>query len=541
MKKHSFFLDQLTLKNFATFENQTIDFKNNFNAIAGETGSGKSLILDAFQLLLGARADRKIVRKNCDFAVIEGSFLINLSAENKLFFENIGYPLDEDNLVIKRIIHSTGNNKTFINDLSCSLSTLGHIASHFIDLVGQYENQKLLSSEYQLELLDQYAGHNDLIATYTTQYSKLSKLRSIHQDLVSKNKDKDNRMDYLKFQIDQLSELQPSTDKENILIAQKNELSNFEKRSQVISQLENLIDGDADQSIQALFNSFYKISSKNAKLFNDNFLEKLDLVKTSLEELSFDIQSYLNDEFDNELFDDVINQLDLYQKLKRKFNCSTEELEVIYTDLVSEYSSLQELESQFKISEENIKLTEDNCLSLANQIHISRESFAKKLEAELTKSIRFLNMDGAEFKISLSKSEHLGERGISIVNFNSQTNPGEGFFKLSDIASGGELSRILLVLRQILSQNDSISIFFFDEIETGIGGETAKKIAQSLKTVSKSSQVIAITHLAQVANLCDNLIFVSKSTDLTDRRTRSFVKNVVDKDRDDVVQTLAGL
>lgn len=535
------YLHQLTLKNFATFENQEISFNPSFNGIVGETGSGKSLVLDAFQLLLGARSDKKLVRKNSECAIVEGVF--NVSDNNiKTYFNEEGFPLEDGEVVIKRIIYSNGKSKAFINHLSCPIAALNKFSKTFVDLVGQFENQKLGSRDYQLYLVDQFAKNENSLENYQTLWNEYSEYKREYESLIIQVKEKEQREDYLKFQLQELNELDPSVEREKVLIESKSKALNKEENSKVLLQIQDLI-SEGDQNILVQLKLIDKVSNNSKGLIGEELREKLLTATSLIEDLSYDLSRIdLEGEEDEEL-DLIIDELDLYQKLKRKFNVETDELIQIKVTFENELNALQKLDSELKNCTQKIDQLESDLYQIASKLHENRVLKARTLEELITDGLSALNMKGATFKIQIQKSQILGSRGLTDVSFTAETNPGEGFYSIKDIASGGELSRILLCLRQIVASEDSISIFFFDEIDTGIGGDTAQKVAAALKKVSEKSQVLAITHLPQIAKVVDEIIYVDKKSFETEEniRTISFVENKKGKDREEVIQQLAGL
>lgn len=535
------YLHQLTLKNFATFENQEISFNPSFNGIVGETGSGKSLVLDAFQLLLGARSDKKLVRKNSECAIIEGVFNVG-DSKIKNYFNEEGFPVEDGEVIIKRIIYSNGKSKAFINHLSCPISALNKFSKTFVDLVGQFENQKLGSKDYQLYLVDQFAKNEESLNLYLSIWSEYIEFKKEHESLVLRVKEKEQREDYLKFQLEELKELNPSMEREKVLIESKAKALNKEENSKVLLQVQDLI-SEGDQNVLLQLKQIEKVSNNSKGLLGEELREKLLTATSLLEDLSYDLSRIDLDGEEDEELDSIIDELDLYQKLKRKFNVETSELIQIKTTFEEELNLLQSLDSELKSCTQKIEELESELYQIATKLHENRIIKARKLEKLITDGLGGLNMKGATFKIQVQKSQVLTSRGLTDVSFTAETNPGEGFYSIKDIASGGELSRILLCLRQIVAAEDSISIFFFDEIDTGIGGDTAQKVAQALKKVSEKSQVLAITHLPQIAKVVDEIIYVDKKSFETDEniRTISFVENKTGKEREVVIQQLAGL
>ncbi|MCP4913834.1 MAG: AAA family ATPase [Oligoflexia bacterium] len=534
-------LESITVKNFATFENQKITFQNNYNAIAGETGSGKSLILDAFQFLLGQRADKRVVRKNASTAVIEGIFTCE-DDEIKEHLEKIGYPVFDNQIIIKRIINSKGQSKSSLNDLSCSLSTLSEFSRRYIDLVGQFENQKLLSPSYQIKLLDTFSGSLSLLNDYQSEFEQLNELYSKKEALEANLSQREERIDYVNFQLSQLNSIELDSETEKRLISIKNSHLNAEKKSVIANELSELINS-SDNSLASQLQKVSSILQQNLQLFSSEVINTFEEIKANFDDLSYDLTNFDQDDFDEEDLDSVLDQLDVLQKLKRKFNVDTTELAEIKNKFENELSELNDIEKSLLKIKSDINTKENLCWDLANQLHEDRLKSAKKLSKEITKGVQELNMKGATIDYVVTKSEALNKYGLTIASISAETNPGEGYFNLKDIASGGELSRVLLTLRRVVSKNDTISIFFFDEIDTGIGGETAKKIANMLKAVSGNSQVIAITHLPQLATLADCLIVVDKMTiqDGEGQRTVSSVNSLTGKKQQEYVSTLAGL
>lgn len=536
------YLKSITLRNFATFENQVITFHKGFNGIVGETGSGKSLILDAFQLLLGARSDKKLVRRDSECAIIEGHFKVSNKTIQK-YFDELGFPIEEnDQIIIKRIIYNNGKSKSFLNHMSCPANTLVSFSKKFVDMVGQFENQKLGSSDYQLYLLDQYTGVSKDLVTYQEIFTEYKTSEAEISNFEIKLGEKKQREDYLRFQLEELSELEPSQEREDQLIQLKNRLLNKEGLQQELEELKNL-SSEGEFNILSSLKQISKSVNSKSGLFDSQTTDLIENITSLFEDFSYQLSMKDLDEDEETSLEDVLEELDRYQKLKRKFNIDTASLGELYLSFQAELDELATIDSNMKKLRALQEKREVKLYDIAKDIHVKREKAAKKLGDQITKGLSNLNMKGATFQISVTKTEILTSTGLSKVRFMAETNPGEGFHKIKDIASGGELSRILLTLRQIVASEDSISIFFFDEIDTGIGGETAQRIAEALKKVSDKGQVLAITHLPQIAKSVDEIIFVDKKSYSVDDsvRTVSFVENKSGKDREEVINILAGL
>jgi DNA repair protein RecN (Recombination protein N) len=534
----------LSMKNFATFENQTIDFANGFNGITGETGSGKSLILDAFQLLLGHRADKKLVRKGTEFSVIEGTFKIE-DVSAKGFFDELGFPVDSESnneVIVKRIIYATGKSKCFLNHLQCPLHVISHFSRKYIDLVGQFENQKLTTSDYQLKLVDiasdSMSYRDDYKSTYTEYRSLCATLQALEID-------KGNllqREDYLKYQVAEFEKLELNQEVELELIKEKNDILNHEENIKHMEQLKSLV-SDGDNNILSLLNTASRLMNSNVGVVSEKDQECLENALTLVEDFSFAISTEESHENREERLDEILTELDLYQTLKRKYKTDTIGLISTYEKFRKELEDIENIDEKILTIKNNIVTNEKLLHDKATKLHGRRKKSSLLLSKQITEGLKSLNMKGATFKVDITNAQEYNENGLTQVSFIAETNPGEGYFKITDIASGGELSRILLTLRNIISGGDSISIFFFDEIDTGIGGETANLIANKLKDLSKLNQVLAITHLAQIAKLADELIHVDKKSLSTNKevRTISFVSSPNKEEREVIIRQLAGI
>jgi DNA repair protein RecN (Recombination protein N) len=537
------FLKSLTLQNFATFDNQTVQFEPNFNALVGETGSGKSLILDAFQFILGSRADKKIIRRGKEHALIEASFqCIDDFALN--FFSEIGFPTDDnESIVIKRIIYASGNSKNFLNHQQCSLQVLKHFARTFIDLVGQFDNQKLLSSEYQLQLLDHFGNISEPLALYSNEYKNLQSDYHLLQSQKEEFNDLIQKEDFLKFQLSELKDLDFSVENEERLILQKNRHLSKEKKNSLLNQATNLLT-ESDNSLSSQSSTLYKIIEEYDELFKSDISQEISEIKLLLDELSFKIEKERTDDASQDLeLEQIIDDLDKIKKVKRKYHSDNEQLISIQKNLEEQIIKIESLRESIQSLESKIKSSEDNLYVIATKLHGLRSTHAKILAKKITQFIQKLNMKGSTCDLKVRKLEALNSSGISQLDFLVETNPGEGFFPLKKVASGGELSRILLALRSIVTDSDSISIFFFDEIDTGIGGQTALKLGDIIKEVSQTSQVIAITHLPQIARNANSIISVEKET-LTHKgkkRTSSIINIIQEEERSKYLNEMAGI
>lgn len=543
MSQQGIYLESISLNNFATFENQIIFFDEQFNAIIGETGAGKSLIVDAFQIILGARSTREMVRKGSKLAIIEAIFKCN-DASIRDFLEQEGFPINDDEVIIKKTISKEGKSKSYLNLQSCPAGLLQKFARNYVDLVGQFDNQKLLSNDYQLSLVDIYGKLNNDLSKYQQTYRELQKVQEAIIELNSTAETSTVRKEYLEFQIDILARIKPSKENEVELVRKKELLQGKEKSHKTLMELKYLTE-DAPESLQLNINRVTKLSRFVEDEIPNKTFEKIHEAEQLISDFSYEISKLMSDQSENleSELEETLDELNQYQELKRKFSCTTEELEEKLATFQKELDDLNSLEKRkIELESQKDKLY-DKCYRVANSLHKSRLTIASKVENKLTKLLRKLNMEDATFRIVVEEKAELSPTGITQLSFMAETNKGEGIHPIAKIASGGELSRILLAVRQIVSEGQSISIFFFDEIDTGIGGKTATKIADTLNEISDSGQVITVTHLPQIAKVASKLVYVEKETVTVDNKTRtkSIARVILDDERVKTLQEMAGL
>ncbi len=510
---HSLWLKTLRLQNIATFENQIISFDPHFNAIIGETGSGKSLIMDALSLVLGQRADKKLIRKNAPFALVEAVFAAP-GASVKNYFRDIGFPY-EDEIIIKRVIYPEESSKAYLNLQLCSCQEINNFARQFIDLVGQFDNQKLLSEDYQLQLLDSFAQALPLRQEYYQHYQQWLALQAKVDQLQHAQQEQQTRSEYLKFQIEQLEDLHPSVEDEQNLIKQKSILLAQDKAKNIIGQAQALLsDGESFNilsSLKTCLNLLGQDAALAQEIIGPGLIKQLEEAQAIIADAAFELVKKIPEENDGAALEGVLSRLDAYQKLKTKLNASTADLVERLNQFKDELNTLANLEEELTKTQQELGQVFSQLQTLGQKLHEQRCVAAQDLSKQLTAKVRQLRMEGATLTLALS-TDLPKASGISRLDFQAETNPGEGFFKVATIASGGELSRILLAFRQVLATTDNISIFFFDEIDSGIGGITATSVGEALSEVAGQTQVLAITHLPQLAQFAQRLLEVHKST-----------------------------
>ena len=523
----SIILQSLSLKNFATFKDEIINFSNGFNVVIGETGSGKSLIFDALQFIFGHRADKKFIRKKEDFSIIEALFQSN-DEEIKKYLVDLGYPYEGDIISIKRILYQNSTSKAYLNFQLVPLQVIQKLSKRFVDFAGQFENQKILSNEYQLRLLDKYSFCEEEVKDYQKYYKKIQEHKQLLEELNDKSQNRNQRIDYINFQVQEIEKINPSLDREKNLLEKKEKLKRYRNFHHTMLTLNDML-SEGEQAILGKLSTIKTTIQENNGIFSNEVIEKVKVILSSVEDLSFEISRQSGEMvWDEGEFEAILNELSSYQKLKRKWGGSVEDILVSCQALQNEREELNNISKKIAEIEGALKELTIEATHLAEALHSKREEKASLLSKELSLKVRKLNMEYASIDLQCLKSDKLFSDGLTILSFLVQTNLGEDFSEVKKIASGGELSRIFLALRQVLSSKDSVSIFFFDEIASGIGGQTALTVGQALKEVSFTSQVIAITHLPQIAILSDKLLSVQKQVQAS--RTYSLVTEQVGED-----------
>ncbi|MEX0798995.1 MAG: AAA family ATPase, partial [Bacteriovoracaceae bacterium] len=420
-------LANLNLTNFATFQDQTIHFGDHFNAIIGETGSGKSLILDALQLILGQRADKKIIRKGCDFACVEAIFTSEDPAIKDYFFE-IGHPF-EDEIVIKRIIHKSENSKAYLNFQQCPVSMLAKAGKRFIDLVGQFENQKLFSEKYQLSLLDNFADNSHLLAAYGNEYQKYLSQKEQLKTLQDKELETSQRLDYINFQLRELQSLSPDLKEEKELKEKKDKYLDLENNKKLLEEINFYFEGTEEfLGLQNIMGKLERALVKSKSL-DSEILEKFRAAWEGLKEINFLLNKDLDYEISEPELNQLIEKLDLYKKLQRKFNTDTPGLTEKLSGFLKEKETLTNIDSNLRELEKGLGRTRESLIVLAKKLHAKRLESAARLSELLTQAVRELRMEGASFNMLLEEGE-LTASGFSKMRLNAEINPGEGFFKV---------------------------------------------------------------------------------------------------------------
>ncbi|MCI5938935.1 MAG: DNA repair protein RecN [Acholeplasmataceae bacterium] len=503
-------LATLNVKNFAIIDNIKIDFNDGLTVLTGETGAGKSLIIDAISLLFGERASNDLIRYGEDKATIEGLFS-NYDSNIKGLLNKYDIDYDEsDYLIVKRELYASGKNICKINNQNVTLNQLKEISMYIGDIHSQLETFGLINPKNYILFLHN-SKTNELLELYENNLKKYRKAKKEYDELISKNDENTKRLDFIKYQLNELTQAKLSLSEEEELKNESKFLSNFEDVSSTLFELKNNFLND--QTLSNLYESL-NLMQKLSK-YDEKYLE----FKNILEEAYYNIEEVANDkslsvnviDFDERRLDEVNERLAIYSELKRKYKMTTEELIAFKEKLENTINEVDNFDFNLKELEKNVNIYLDEVMNAGNNLHEERVKISKQIMNEIMPHLLDLQLNNTLFEIDVNNTKNLLRDGLDEVNFNVTFNKGEPVKPLSKIASGGELSRFMLALKTVLGDNLPMQTKIFDEIDSGVSGNVAYSIGKKLHNISKTSQVLCITHLPQVASVADHHIKISKT------------------------------
>ncbi len=506
-------LTSLKIENVAVIEKAEILFSGGLNVLTGETGAGKSIVIDAINAVLGERTSREIIRDGADKARVTAMFEgVSCVVLHKLSEYDIDLEGD-DSLLISRVITADGRNSCKINGHSVTVTMLKNIGRDLITICGQHDSQYLLLKDRHLSFVDAIADCEELFESYSETFDKIKLVRRKLKKLISDDTDKERRMEFLKFQIDEINAAKITVGERQALTEEKKKHGNREKIIGALSLCDKILNGCDDTSgitadIYDLAESLGELSAYDSK-FHPLF-EAVNDFKYILGDCSGEVTASL-DSFNEGGIDinSVEERLDILYRLSKKYGETEEDILAYLDKITEEYENIaMSDEIREKLQEEYDDLSEE-LFNKGCYLSDCRKQSAINFENKVTEELRYLDMPGAEFTVEF-KDAPATVTGIDDVEFLFSANEGQEPKSLSKIASGGELSRVMLAIRCILSDSDNINSLIFDEIDTGVSGRAAHKIAYKLSELSNSKQVLCVTHLAQIAAYADNHLYIEK-------------------------------
>jgi DNA repair protein RecN len=505
-------LRELRLNNLAIIKNLDLEFNEGLISLTGETGAGKSIILDGISLLIGERSNLEMIRTGEESLFAEGVF--DLSEVQKEKLNKLGFEIEDDELIISRYFYRNSKSKITVNGMRMTVSKLKELMRNVLDLVGQHEHQYLLNKNYHLGLLDRFLDKNGQELSKEIR-NNVSSLKTINKKIEEIETEKFRIMekkDILEFQSNEIANLSLKENEDNELEEEYKILFNAGKISEKLeNSIQRLKEGE-----YSVINSLGKIK-KNLEQLSDisetysELKEKIENIIYEVDDIGYSLEDMVeNVESDDIRLEKVISRIDEINKLKLKYGSTIEEILAFREENERKLSLIKfennELEVLKKEKEEKAKLYFEN----SQKLREIRKKVAENLEKTINVQLKDLNMANSKFKVAFSEKTVISSRGMDDVEFMMVTNLGENYKPLAKIASGGEISRIMLALKTVFSSVDNISVLIFDEIDTGISGETVRKVAEKLKELSGTVQVICVTHSPQIAGKSNQQFFIKK-------------------------------
>lgn len=547
-------LSELHIKNFALIKDLTLPFSNKLNILTGETGAGKSIIIEALNLILGERADSSDIRTGCESASVEAIFDISNNKILSNLLCDLGIEPEDNMLILRRMINENKASRNYINDKPVTVGTMKKLGNYLVDIHGQHEHQNLLKNETHIEYLDSFLGLEKKKEKLLSLFNRYNQKKKILKNSIKKREDLKEKEELYRFQIKEIEDVKLEIDEDEKL----------EKRQRILENGEKLIKS-MNETVEILYESdgsiFEVLNKLKAKIENlcsvdpnlEKGSEKINNILFEVEELSQFCSNYLGKmEFDPNELDRVMDRLDLINHLKTKYGRTISDILEYKNNKQEEITELESVEIKTWETEKEIEGIERELITLSLVISKERKERKKELEKRVNKELSELGMGSSKFIVELKRTEsdngltftdnkkyNIGKNGIDNVQFLISTNPGEPPMQLKKIVSGGELSRIMLALKSILASLDEIFCMIFDEADAGIGGSVAESIGDKMKKISQKRQVITITHLHQIASKGDLHIKVDKKE--LNKRTFTSAKVLDEKTRiEEIARLISG-
>ncbi|GEQ05207.1 DNA repair protein RecN [Staphylococcus gallinarum] len=536
-------LQTLSIKQFAIIDELEVHFGDGLTVLSGETGSGKSIIIDAIGQLIGMRASSDYVRHGEKKAIIEGIFDIDDSKEALTLLSELSIDSDEDFLLVKREIFSSGKSICRINNQTVTLQDLRKVMQELLDIHGQHETQALLKQKYHLQLLDNYAEdtYAKLLQQYIDTFDRYQAKKKELEELETADQALLQRLDLLKFQLDEIKEAHLKDGEVEQLETDIKRIQNSENLSLALNNAHLTLTDE-----HAITDRLYELSTQLESIGEilpdkyDKLKDEVDQFYYTLEDAKHQIYDELtNTEFDEQYLNELESRMNLLNSLKRKYGKDITELIIYQEKLELEINKIENYEESTSQLREQINELYQRVLDLGGQLSKERRKVAQQLRNHIVDEIQNLQMKDANLEISFKPLDKPNREGIEFVEFLISPNKGEPLKSLNKIASGGELSRIMLALKTIFVKSRGQTAILFDEVDSGVSGQAAQKMAEKMRDLAQHIQVICISHLPQVATMSDYHLLISKASN--DDRTTTQVKELTGDERvDEVARMISG-
>ena len=527
-------LRELRLNNLAIIKNLDLEFNDKFIALTGETGAGKSIILNGISLLIGERSHTDMIRNGAQGLFAEGVFELNENQKKRL--DELGFEIEDDELIITRYFDRNAKSKITVNGSRMTLSRLKELMVNIIDLVGQHEHQFLLNSEYHLHLLDRFLDDEGKILSRRIR-ENVNKIKKLNLQIGNIEEEKSKiaeKKDILEFQLNEINSLELKENEDNELEEEYKILFNAGKISEKLEETSQFLKEGEFSILTALGRA--KRNLEQLSGLSESYSELYDKIESVLyevEEISYSVDNFVGDvEIDDKKLEKIVERIDNINKLKLKYGSTITEI-LEYRDKIEKDLSLVNFESEEleNLKKEKSELV-DQYFQDSERLSEIREKIAENLQNTVDVQLDDLNMENAKFKVEITKTQEITIYGMDNAEFMIAANVGETFKPLAKIASGGEISRIMLALKTVFSAVDNISVLIFDEIDTGISGETVRRVAEKLRELSKNTQIICVTHSPQIAGKAQQQFFIKKEIENNFTETKVHELNTEERIRE---------
>lgn len=518
-------LRELNIENVAVIEKASIQFDKGLNILTGETGAGKSILIDSINAILGNRASKEIVRTGTGRAVIWATFT-DVNKKVLDLIEEQGYDFD-GMLILHRIITSDGKSQCRVNGKPATAATVREICSNLINIHGQHDNQELLNPERHIYIIDNFAELGEELDAYGIRFRELGKLKRQIDALSMDETDKEKHIDLLRYQIDEIEKAELTVGEDEQLTSRRNLIRNSEKLIESLQAGYNILSGDGETSGALDMVSTASGLLDDVKDFGENMDDcaiRLSDLYYNLKDITSDIGGFLGDfDFDMNELQFVEERLDLIYKLKKKYGETIADILKFYDEAVEELNNIESSGEQLTELQNQFEQLYKVVIKMADEISFKRKAAFTVFSNRIKEELNFLNMPDVQFTVDCKKGA-VTYKGYDVVEFFISTNVGEPPKPLSKIASGGELSRIMLAIKNALADKDDIGTLIFDEIDTGVSGSSAGKIGKKLKQAALCRQIICVTHSAQIASFADTHMKIEKT--VRDERTYTDIQSL---------------
>jgi DNA repair protein RecN (Recombination protein N) len=541
-------LIELKVSNFAIIDNVHMNFGMGLNILSGETGAGKSILLKSLGLLMGEKALSDTIRSGQETATIEGAFDLSKRPDIKDRMIEMGIEVLDNELIVKRIVSNQNKSRIYLNGSLSTLASLRDVVSPLvevtgqavplIEMTGQHDNRNLLSPRYHLDLLDQYSGAWKSRADYESKYLQFKSLQDEIIELSNKTREKNQRLDFLIYQRDEIKALDLRSGEEELIENETKRLKYTSRLTEFVEQAERTLFDDEDSvnnKIHFVLQRSHEIRKVDETLSAK--FETLEQARTLINDLAYELRDYAQKlEADPEQLEQLEQRLSKLRGLQKKYGSTADEILKALESIEEEISVLENSENEIAEKQKLVASLQVELNKIANELHKKRVGAAELLSKTVGEELKDLNMKGVSFVVRVERLKELNSTGISHAEFATQNSKTDEPKSLSKFASGGELSRILLSIKRVVGHAKYPRTYLFDEVDAGVSGPTAEKVGRKLKSIANGSQVICITHLPQVASFGDIHFFIQKSQ--TKNSVQMEVTELKNKDR---VQEIARL